>query len=259
MSPSGKALGFDPSIPRFESWHPSHLIGEFYPMATAPIFDLEAADRNDLGKGASRRLRRQKDLVPGIVYGGPNKKPRSISIPHRVIKKALENEAFYSHILTLSIDGQSEKVILKAMQRHPYKPVIQHLDFQRVDMEKPIHLHVPIHFINEKIAPGIQAGGQLSHQMADLAISCLPQDLPEFIEVDLANMELDDIIYLSNISLPKGVTASALANATQEIPVVSIHLPKTIVEPESEENSESEIDSSAADTKSDEVQKPKDK
>ena len=115
-------------------------------MATAPIFDLEATDRNDLGKGASRRLRRQQDLVPGIVYGGSNKKPRSISVPHRVIKKALENEAFYSHILTLSIGGKAEKVILKAMQHHPYKPVIQHLDFQRVDMDTPIHIHVPSSF-----------------------------------------------------------------------------------------------------------------
>lgn len=233
----------------------NQYLGEFYPMATAPIFDLEATDRHDLGKGASRRLRRQQDLVPGIVYGGSNKESRSISIAHRLIKKALENEAFYSHILTLSIGGQSEKVILKAMQRHPYKPVIQHLDFQRVDMDTPIHIHVPLHFINEKTAPGVQVGGQVSHQMVDLAISCLPADLPEFIEIDLANMKLDDIIYLSNITLPEGVTATALANATQEIPVVSIHLPKISAEPE--ENPESEVDTQT-DDKSDEGQKPKD-
>ena len=123
----------------------------------------------------------------------------------------------------------------------------------------------PLHFINEKTAPGVRAGGQVTHQMTDLAISCLPADLPEFIEIDLANMQLDDIIYLSNIVLPKGVTATALANATQEIPVVSIHLPKVIVEPEEEtaaaeaESESAETDSKAADTQSDESQKQKDK
>jgi large subunit ribosomal protein L25 len=203
-------------------------------MATAPIFDLEATDRSDLGKGASRRLRRLEDLVPGIIYGG-SKKPHSISLPHRVVRKALENEAFYSHILTLTVAGHTEKVILKDMQRHPYKPIIQHMDFQRVDMNKPLHIHVPIHFINEKTAPGVQAGGQVSHSLSDLEITCLPADLPEFIEVDLANMQLDEIIYLSNLALPKGVTPTAFTHgATNDIPVVSIHMPKIMVEEEPE-------------------------
>lgn len=228
-------------------------------MATNPSFELEATDRSDLGKGASRRLRRLQDLVPGIVYGG-SKKPQSISLEHRIIKKAIENEAFYSHVLTLTIDGKKEKVILKAMQRHPYKPVVQHMDFQRIDMNKPVHIHVPLHFLNEKTAPGVQAGGQISHHMADLAISCLPGDLPEFIEVDLANLQLDESIYLSNLVLPEGVTSTVLAHGTtQEMPVVSIHLPKLVVEEEVETEETAEGEKAEASEEASDKAEPKKK
>ncbi len=200
-------------------------------MATTP-FTLDATERNDLGKGASRRLRRLEDLIPGIVYGA-SKAPRSISLEQRIVRKALENDGFYANILTLTINGQPEKVILKAMQRHPYKPYIQHMDFQRVDMNKPLHMNVPLHFINEETAVGVQAGGRISHQMTELAITCLPSDLPEFIEVDLANVELNQIVHISDISLPKGVSSTALHHgADNDVSVVSIHLPKVAVEEE---------------------------
>lgn len=231
-------------------------------MATIPSFELEATDRSDLGKGASRRLRRLQDLVPGIVYGG-SKKPQSISLAHRVIKKSLENEAFYSHILTLTINGKKEQVILKALQRHPYKPIIQHMDFQRVDMSKPLHINVPLHFLNEKTAPGVQSGGQISHHMADLAITCLPGHLPEFIEVDLANLALDESIYLSNLALPEGVTSTILSHGTtQEMPVVSIHLPRIAAAEDKAETEESEGSATASkeeasDKKSDKKVEPK--
>lgn len=198
-------------------------------MATT-LFELDATQRDDLGKGSSRRLRRLQDRIPGIVYGGA-KKPESISLEQRVVRKALKNEAFYSHILTLNINNQAEKVILKAMQRHPFKPIIQHMDFQRVDMNKPLHMNVPLHFINENTSLGVQAGGKVSHQVSELAISCLPSDLPEFIEVDLANMALNDILHISDLKLPKGVTSTALSHGTDnDMSVVSIHLPRVAIE-----------------------------
>lgn len=186
------------------------------------IFNIEAESRSDVGKGASRRLR-HAGRVPAIVYGA-HQDPQMVTLSHSEMIQHLEHEAFYSHILNLNIDGKGEQVILKDLQRHPAKPFIMHVDFLRVSAKEKIKTHVPVHFINEAKAPGVKKGGIASHHLTDLEVSCLPKDLPEFIEVDMVAMELGDIILMSALSLPKGVELPALATgAEHDLPVVSIH------------------------------------
>tara|TARA_Y100000766_G_scaffold58804_1_gene48286 strand:- start:352 stop:984 length:633 start_codon:yes stop_codon:yes gene_type:complete len=187
-------------------------------------FSLNANARNDLGKGASRRLRRNADLVPAIVYGG-DKAPQNIALEARELKKALENEAFYSHVIKLSIDGKKEDVLLKALQRHPAKPVIMHADFLRVVAGHEVTVHVPLHFINEDSCVGVKkSGGVISHTMTDVEVNCLPKDLPEFIEVDMAGVDLNQIVHLSDLKLPKGVSIPFLAQGPDhDLPVANVH------------------------------------
>ena len=195
-------------------------------------FELHAVTRTDVGKGASRRLRRD-NKVPAIVYGH-HTEPTSLTLEHNKVVHALAHEAFYSHILTLHVGGVAEKVVLKALHRHPYKPVILHMDFQRVSATEKIIMHVPLHFINEDKAPGLIDGGVLTKQLADLEIRCFPGDLPEYIEVDCAHLAMDQILHLSDISLPKGVELMAMAHGSDshDSPVVSIHHPHLVKEDE---------------------------
>lgn len=175
-------------------------------------FELNATARTDLGKGASRRLRRLADMVPAIIYG-EGKAPASISIPHKDIQKALSNEAFFSHIITLSVDGKSEQVVIKALQRHPAKPRIMHADFQRVSADHAIVVAVPLHFINEDKCKGVKlGGGSIIKNLNELQISCLPKDLPEFIAVDLTDLGVGESLHISQIVLPAGVTSVDLAH-----------------------------------------------
>ncbi|HTM63404.1 MAG TPA: 50S ribosomal protein L25/general stress protein Ctc [Gammaproteobacteria bacterium] len=204
-------------------------------MATKQSFEVEASVRHDLGKGASRRLRREK-VVPGVVYGG-DKEAVSLSFEHNKLAKSLENEAFYSHILTLKTGTDSERVILKAVQRHPYKPVLMHVDFQRINMNQKLHMHIPLHFVGAETAPGVKEGGLVSHIMSDVEVSCLPGDLPEYIEVDISEMAMNDIKHLSDIKLPKGVDIVALLHEDDK-PVVSVHMPRIEEEPVVEEAAE---------------------
>ena len=187
-------------------------------------FSLNANARNDLGKGASRRLRRNADLVPAIVYGG-DKAPQNIALEARELKKALENEAFYSHVIKLSIDGKKEDVLLKALQRHPAKPVIMHADFLRVVAGHEVTVHVPLHFINEDSCVGVKkSGGVISNTMTEVEVNCLPKDLPEFIEVDMAGVDLNQIVHLSDLKLPKGVSIPFLAQGPDhDLPVANVH------------------------------------
>ena len=187
-------------------------------------FSLNANARNDLGKGASRRLRRNADLVPAIVYGG-DKAPQNIALEARELKKALENEAFYSHVIKLSIDGKKEDVLLKALQRHPAKPVIMHADFLRVVAGHEVTVHVPLHFINEDSCVGVKkSGGVISHTMTEVEVNCQPKDLPEFIEVDMAGVDLNQIVHLSDLKLPKGVSIPFLAQGPDhDLPVANVH------------------------------------
>ena|SRR3990167_2555427 len=204
-------------------------------MATKQSYEVEAIVRHDMGKGASRRLRREKK-VPGVVYGG-KKEAVSLSIEHNKLAKALENEAFYSHILTLKTGTDSERVILKAVQRHAFKPVIMHVDFQRINMHEKLHMHIPLHFTGAEEAQGVKEGGLVSHIMSDVEVSCLPGDLPEYLVIDIAEMGLNDIKHLSDIKLPKGVEIVALTHEDDK-PVVSIHMPRIEEEPVVEEAAE---------------------
>jgi large subunit ribosomal protein L25 len=186
------------------------------------IFSIDAQPRSDMGKGASRRLR-HAGLVPGIIYGA-HRDPEMVSLVHSDLMQHLENEAFYSHILTVNVGDRAEEVILKDIQRHPAKPFIQHVDFQRVSAREKIKTHVPIHFIAEDKAPGVKMGGMVSHHVADVEVSCLPKDLPEFIAVDMSAMELGDTVTLSGLVLPEGVEIPVLAQGDEyDTPVVSIH------------------------------------
>ncbi|WP_185906533.1 50S ribosomal protein L25/general stress protein Ctc [Teredinibacter haidensis] len=186
-------------------------------------FTLSVVLRDESGKGASRRLRREADLVPAIIYGG-SKNPVNISIPHNELLKHLENEAFYSHIISLDVAGKSEDVILKDLQRHPAKPTVLHADFLRVSKTKKFTTRVPLHFTNEENCKGVKVqGGVISHNMTDVEISCLPANLPEFVEVDLTDLEMGQVVHISDLKLPKGVESVALAHGTDhDLPVANV-------------------------------------
>lgn len=165
---------------------------------------IQAVGRKDEGKGASRRLRRS-GFIPAVVYGGQSA-PKSIQLEHEKTWIASQNEWFYSSILTLEVDGQRESVLLRDMQRHPYKQLIMHLDFQRVDANQALRVKVPLHFLNQEKSPaGKTAGVVILHELNEIEISCLPKDLPEFIEVDLGELKVGDIVHLSDLTLPAGV------------------------------------------------------
>lgn len=204
-------------------------------------FVIEAFPRGDQGRGASRRLRREERKIPAIVYGG-NKEATPIAIWHNELKKALENEAFFSHVLTIELDGKKESVILKDLQRHPYKPLLTHADFLRVDKDHEIHVNVPLHFINEESAPAIKLqGGVANHQITEVEVICLPQNLPEFIEVDMAEVDMDKVVHLSDLKLPEGVRVAALLQGEDhDLPVVAIHKPRGAKVDDTEEGEEGE-------------------
>jgi large subunit ribosomal protein L25 len=171
-------------------------------MAKTHAINVEK--RNDEGKGASRRLRRA-GFVPAIVYGG-EVKPVSIQIQHKDVWMASQNEWFYSSILDLSLSGDVQKVLLRDMQRHPFKQLVLHLDFQRVNENEAIRVRVPLHFLNQEKSPaGKTSGVVITHEMNEVEISCLPKDLPEYLEVDLGEIAVGDIVHLSEIKLPSGV------------------------------------------------------
>ncbi len=165
-----------------------------------------AFPRTEQGSGASRRLRKAGQ-TPGIIYGGTSE-PVAISLDHNALFHALKKEAFHSSILDMEVDGKVEKVLLRDFQMHAFKQLVMHADFQRVDPNQKIHVKVPLHFVNAEISPAIKlAGGIISHVMNELDVSCLPKDLPEFIEVDLANMQSGTSLHVNDLKLPAGVTA----------------------------------------------------
>jgi large subunit ribosomal protein L25 len=187
-------------------------------------FILDAKTRADAGKGASRRLRALNE-VPAIIYGG-SASPITISIPHKDLAKAAADETFFAHILTLRVEGKDEKVVIKDMQRHPSKPIILHADFQRIDDTHFITMHVPLHFLNEETCIGVkQQGGVINHDRTDLVVRCLPQNLPEFIEVDMLSVKLGDVLHISDIKLPTAVTSVDLSHG-HDHPVVHVVAPK---------------------------------
>ncbi len=214
-------------------------------------FTLTATVRQDVGKGASRRQRRLTGEVPAIIYGG-SAKPEMIGIAHNKLAKALENEAFYSHIITLDVAGKTQDVILKDLQRHPAREDILHADFMRVSKTKKLTTRVPLHFINEETSMGVKTqGGIIAHLVTEIEIQCLPKDLPEYIEVDMAAVEVGENLHLSDLKLPKGVESTALSHGEEhDLSVAAINKPKSAeeaAEAEAEPEAKAEDDSEGED------------
>lgn len=187
-------------------------------------FVVTAEVRAEQGTGASRRLRRV-GKVPGIVYGG-SKAPQSITVVHNDLWNSLKNEAFYSKILTLNIGSESEQVVLKDLHRHPVRGEVMHLDLQRVLADVAIRMRVPLHFKGGDIAPGVKTGGGLlEHLVNEAEVECLPRFLPEFIEVDVSGLNVNESVHLSQLVLPEGVTLVELKH-DNDLAVVAVHLPR---------------------------------
>jgi large subunit ribosomal protein L25 len=187
-------------------------------------FEVGASTRDDQGKGASRRLRRT-GKVPAILYGGKGE-PSNITLDQLKLLNVISDEKFYSSIITVKLGGKDHQAIVKDIQLHPAKQQVLHVDLQRVLADQAIRIHLPIHFLNETTCPGVKTqGGLVSHLRTDVEISCLPKDLPEALEVDMAGMSLNDTVYLKDIKLPEGVTIPELSTG-RDIPVVSIHAPR---------------------------------
>ncbi len=204
-------------------------------------FNLVAEIREGQGKGASRRLRRE-GKVPAIIYGA-GRPPRQLSFAHNKVMKQLENESFYSSILNIKVGDKSQAAIVKDIQRHPARKIIMHMDFQRIVEDEKIKMNVPIHLLNAEDAVGVRdGGGSVSHLKTDVEISCLPKDLPEYFEIDIAALELDEMLHLSDLKLPDGVEIPELALGPEhDQAVVSIHVIKVaVVEEEVEEGAEAE-------------------
>ena len=196
-------------------------------------FALNAEVRSDLGKGASRRLRRNVAMVPAVIYGG-EKAPQSISLLAKELAKLLENEASFSHVLNLNVAGSTESVLIKALQRHPAKGYVMHADFIRVVAGQKLTAHVPLHFLNQETSVGVKTqGGEVSHTLVEVEVSCLPKDLPEFIEVDMAAVEVGQIVHLSDLKLPQGVELVALAHGN-DLAVANIHASRVAKDVEGE-------------------------
>ena len=185
------------------------------------VFEFVAESRGQSGSSVARRARRQGN-VPAVIYGGASE-PQLLVLNHNEVIKHLEHEAVYSHVLDVTVDGKTEKAILKGVQRNPARFQILHLDFLRVNLTDTVKVHVPLHFVNESTSVGAKKGGIAAHSLVDIEVTCLPSDLPEFIEVNLASLDVGGTIHLSDIILPKGVEIVALAQGSEhDLPVVSI-------------------------------------
>jgi len=193
-------------------------------------YQVGADSRHDQGKGASRRLRRA-GKVPAVLYGGQGG-PRSITLDHQQLLTLIDKEKFYYSIISVNVDAQSQPAIIRDVQMHPAKNAVVHVDLQRVVENEKLRIHLPIHFKGEAVAPGVKTqGGIVSHLMQDVEISCMPADLPDFLELDLSAMNLNETLLLADIPLPSGVTIPELAHRNP--PVVSVHSPRA-AEPEPE-------------------------
>ena len=206
--------------------------------------ELHAQSREDVGKGASRRLRRQGERIPGILYGG-GADPVKLTLENRELSKVMMNEAFFSQILNLSVDGKAEQVILRDLQRNPANEKVMHIDLLRIRADRALQVSVPLHFINEDRCEGVRLeGGSISHLLNEVEISCLPKDLPEYIEVYMAELKLGEMIHLSDVAMPEGVNVVALDYGDDRA-VVTVLAPRVVTD--EEEGVEAAADEEAAD------------
>ena len=219
----------------------------------AKTHEIKAQSRKDEGKGASRRLR-HASFVPAVVYGA-GKDPESIQIEHNTILLAAKHEWFFSSVLDLNVDGKVQKVLVRDWQKHPFKQLMMHMDFLRINENEVIRVNVPLHFLNQETSPAAKTSGiVISHNMTEVEVSCLPKDLPEFIELDLGALKEGDIIHLSQLTLPANVEIPALAlGEDHDTAVVSVVFVQEEVdeEPEVAEGEEDKDDKPAADAKKD--------
>jgi large subunit ribosomal protein L25 len=197
----------------------------------AQKIEIHAEVRADVGKGASRRLRRSGDFVPGIIYGAEDE-TISLTLNANALGKAMESEAFFSQILDVKVEGKNQQAVVRDLQRNPVNERVLHIDFLRISANKPLHVSLPLHFINEDKCKGVrQSGGAILHTMTEVEISCLPANLPEFIEVFMAELDLGESIHLSDLALPDGVTLTALSHGDDRA-VASVHQPRVAMEEE---------------------------
>jgi large subunit ribosomal protein L25 len=211
-------------------------------MAKAHLEFVAFPREGDGGRGASRRLR-HSGKTPGIVYGG-TAKPAPIELDHNALIHALKNEAFHASILTMKIGSASERVLLRDVQMHPYRPQVLHIDFQRIDENRKIHMKVPLHFVNGESSPAVKLGGAIvSHVLNEVDVACLPKHLPEFIDVDLANLEIGHSVKVSDLKLPEGLTA---VTHGKDPVVATAVVPKAIVETEETAVAEGDAATTAA-------------
>lgn len=209
--------------------------------------EINAVKRDVKGTGASRRARRAGS-VPGVVYGA-GKAAVNLEVNHKELFLQFRHEAFHASILSLNLDGKKEDVLLRDFQMHPVRNTIQHIDFQRVSANEKIHVKVPFHFLNEDTAPGVKVGGGIvAHIMTEAEVSCLPKDLPEFLEVDLASLELGDSVHLSQVTLPKGVEFVALAHGN-DAAIAAIAKTRGGVSDDAEESTDTPAAPAAAEDK----------
>ncbi len=195
----------------------------------ANLFTLKAEKRQDIGKGASRRLRREQK-IPAVIYGGEGE-PQSVTISHFDILKCLNDEAFFSQIIDIEVDGEVTETILRDLQRHPYKPTVLHADFQRIVRGQELTVNIPINYVGVEESKGIKAGGILSQHIIDIEVACRPSLIPEVLDVDISGLDMNESLRLSDIVLPEGVRLTALDNTEGDeedinISIVSIHAPK---------------------------------
>lgn len=213
------------------------------------VFEFEAVAKDKCGTSVAKAIRHNNG-VPAIMYGA-SKDPEMLVLDHNKVVKHLSHEAVFSHILSVKVDGKPQQAILKAVQRHPSKPRILHMDFQRVSQTEKLRVNVPLHFINEESAVGVKEGGIVTHNMVDIEVSCLPKHLPEFIEVDLTDLELGASIHLTEIKLPEGVESTILTQTgDHDLPVVAIVVKRASDEVETDEvqvDDEAQADDEASD------------
>lgn len=205
----------------------------------AELLTIDVIEREDVGSAKVRRLRRRDDLIPGIVYGG-DQPPMYFSMEYRRIAKVLDDEAFFSRVLNLTAGGKSEQVVLRELQRHPATEKVIHMDFLRVSEDRELQVSIPFHFINEENCVGVRLnGGMISTNLTEIEVSCLPRDLPEYIEIDMESLNVGDAVHLSDLELPTGVSIVALSHGDdRDDQIVNVHMPRGLAVEEEEQEEE---------------------